>query len=208
SELGRRVLDVTDFGFHLRPLKDLRPANTVTRLETRGGRVLMAGHVLNPLGRIRPDADPEGVLEFRDRRRPASRWRVRADLRHEDDRLAWRAEFDPVRRIRPFGLVDRIWDVRLRVRAGGETMVARLGRGDDSPPLDGVVLPVRPRLTRLAADRLRSYVTRGGHLAFALEAANPWARTAAAAARRLPPARAVKAVWRRLRRLHRRTRRK
>lgn len=208
GELGRRVLDVTDFGFHLRPLKDLRPANTVTRLETRGGRVLMAGHVLNPLGRIRPDADPEGVLEFRDRRRPSRRWRVRADLRHEDGRLAWRAEFDPVRRIRPFGLVDRIWDVRLRVRAGGETMVARLGRGDDSPPLDGVVLPVRPRLTRLAADRLRSYVTRGGHLAFALEAANPWARTAAAAARRLPPARAVKAVWRRLRRLHRRTRRK
>src|SRR5690606_11479970 len=67
---------------------------------------------------------------------------------------------------------------------------------------------VRPRLTRLAADRLRSYVTGGGHLAFALEAAYPWARTAAAAARRLPPARAVKAVWRRLRRLHRRTRRK
>ncbi|WP_207933308.1 CDP-glycerol glycerophosphotransferase family protein [Actinomadura sp. GC306] len=190
--LGRRVLDVTDFGFHLRPLKDLRPANTVTELEMRGGRVRMAGHVLNPLGRIGPDADLSGTLEFRDRRRRARRARIRARVRHDGDRLGWAAEFDPAAAIRPAGLVDPVWDVRLRIRVDGEDVVTRLGEGRESPRLNGVVLPVRPRLTRLAADRLRSYVTGGGHLAFALESGNPWARQAAAAARRLPVARAVR----------------
>ncbi|XRQ16174.1 CDP-glycerol glycerophosphotransferase family protein [Actinomadura welshii] len=207
GDLGRRVLDVTDFGFHLRPLKELRPAGTVTRLEPRGGRLHMAGHVLNPLGRIGPDARLSGTLEFCDRRRPSRRARVRAVVRHEGDRLAWRAEFDPARRIRPVGLIDPVWDVRLRVRVDGEGMVVRLGEGPGSPRLDGVVLPVRARLTRLAADRLHSYVTGGGHLAFALEAANPWARLAAAAARRAPLARAGRLAWRRARGLDGRVRR-
>ncbi|RFS81220.1 glycosyltransferase [Actinomadura spongiicola] len=201
--LGRRVLDVTGFGFHLRSLRELRPVNTVTRLETRGGRVRMAGHVLNPLGRIGPDADLTGTLEFRDRRRRVPAGRVRVKVRHEGDRLGWHTEFDPRRRIRPVGLIDPIWDVRLRVRVNGEEMVTRLGAGDGSPPLGGVALPVRPRLTRLAADRLRSYVTSGGHLAFALETSTPWARLAGAAARRAarspagrPVLRWARRVWR------------
>ncbi|TDC44536.1 glycosyltransferase [Actinomadura sp. KC345] len=198
--LARRVLDVTNFGFHLRPLKELRPANTVTRLETRGGRVRMAGRVLNPLNRIRPDAELSGTLEFCDRRRPARKGRVKADVRHDGDRLTWQAEFDPTRRIRPAGFIDPVWDVRLRLRVDGESVVTRLGEGRESPRLEGVELPVRPRLTRLAADRLRSYVTEGGHLAFRLEAGSPWARLAAAAARRLPVAPAGLLAWRRARR--------
>ncbi|TDD36676.1 glycosyltransferase [Actinomadura sp. KC06] len=193
--LGRRILDVTDFGFHLRPLKELRPANTVTLLEARGGRVRMAGHVLNPLGRIRPDARLSAVLEFGDRRRRARKGRVRAAVRHEGDRLAWRAEFDPRKRIRPVGFVDPVWDVRLRVRVDGEDVVTRLGEGRGSPPLGGVELPVRPRLTRLAADRLRSYVTAGGHLAFVLEAGSPWARLTAAAARRAVTSPVGRLAW-------------
>ncbi|GAA4237776.1 hypothetical protein GCM10022254_50970 [Actinomadura meridiana] len=182
--LGARVLDVTGFGFHLRPLKELRPANTVTRLEARGGRVRMAGYVLDPLARIGPDAELSGTLEFRDRRHRAQKGRVRADLRHESDRIGWWAEFDPLARVRPVGFVDPVWDVRLRLRVNGEEIVTRLGEGPGSPPLDGVALPVRPRLTRLGGDRLRSYVTGGGHLAFALETSTPWARLAGAAARR------------------------
>ncbi|WUI03888.1 CDP-glycerol glycerophosphotransferase family protein [Spirillospora sp. NBC_00431] len=188
--LGRRVLDVTGFGFHLRPLKELRPANTVTRLEVRDGRVRMAGYVLNPAGRIRPDAELSATLEFADRRRRTGKARVRAVVRHEGDRIGWRAEFDPRRRIRPVGFVDPIWDVRLRVRVDGENVVTRPGEGPGSPPLDGVALPVRPRLTRLAADRLRSYVTGGGHLAFALETGSPWARLVGAVARRAARSRA------------------
>src|SRR5690606_2234961 len=108
------VLDVTGFGFHVRPLKDVRPANTVTRLEMRGGRLHLAGHVLNPLGRIPPDADLAATLEFCDRRRRARKARARAAIRHEGERLAWRAELDPARRIRPVGFIDPVWDVRLR----------------------------------------------------------------------------------------------
>jgi CDP-glycerol glycerophosphotransferase len=182
GRLGRRVLDVTGLGFHVRPLKELRPAGTVTRLEARGDRALIAGHVPNPLRRIPPDAALAGTLEFRDRRRGARRARIRAAVRHEGDRLAWRAEFDPVRKIRPVGFVDPVWDAWLRVRAGGEEMVCRLGEGAGSPPLEGVALPVRPRLTRLAGDRLRSRLTGRGDLAFRLEAASPWARLAGAAA--------------------------
>ncbi|NDU77035.1 glycosyltransferase [Actinomadura sp. DSM 109109] len=192
--LGRRVLDVTAFGFHVRPLRELHPANTVTRLEVRDGNVTMAGSVLNPLERIPRDAELAGTLEFRDRRRRSRKGRVRASVRHEGDRLTWRAEFDSARRIRPLGFVDPVWDVRLRVSVDGEEIVTRLGEGRGSPPLGDVALPVRPRLTRFAGDRLRSYVTEGGHLAFALEAGSLWARLARAVARRaarLWPARLV-----------------
>ncbi|MFI0483561.1 CDP-glycerol glycerophosphotransferase family protein [Actinomadura sp. 9N215] len=205
--LARRILDVTDAGFHLRPLRELRPANTVTRLEVRGGRVRMAGYVLNPLGRVRPDAELSGTLEFTDRRHPARKGRVRAVVRHEGDRLGWRAEFDPRARIRPVGFVDPVWDVRLRVRVDGEDVVTRPGEGPGSPPLDGVELPVRPRLTRLAADRLRSYATAGGHLAFALETGSPWAKLAAAVARRAARSRAGRLARRVIGRRARRARR-
>ncbi|WP_131735408.1 glycosyltransferase family 2 protein, partial [Actinomadura roseirufa] len=171
---GRRVLDVTDFGFHERPVGELRPANTVTRLEMRGGRARMAGHVLNPLGRIAPTAKLTATLEFHDRRRPRRRRRTEAVIEHRGDRLAWRADFDPRDRLRPFGFADPVWDVRLRVRADGEEIVTRPGDGAGAAPLGGVALPVRPRLTRLAAGRFRSYATEGGHLAFVLEPGGPW----------------------------------
>lgn len=201
GRLGRRILDVTGLGFHVRPLRELRPANTVTRLEMRGDRVLLAGHVLNPLDRIPPDAELAGTLEFRDRRRRSRRARARATVRHEGDRLAWRSQFAPAERIRPVGFVDPVWDVRLRIRVDGEDVVTRPGEGHGSPPLSGIALPVRPRLTRLAADRLRSYVTEGGHLAFALEATGPWARRAGAAARYVARSPAVRLARRGVRSL-------
>ncbi|MEV4678630.1 glycosyltransferase, partial [Actinomadura sp. NPDC049382] len=185
--LGRRILDVTGLGFHVRPLKELCPAGTVTRLETRGGRALLAGHVPNPLRRIPLDAELAGTLEFRDRRRRARRARVRAAVRHEGDRLAWRAEFDPAAEIRPLGFVDPVWDAWLRVRADGEDMVCRLGEGRGSPPLEGVALPVRPRLTRLAGDSLRSRLTGRGDLAFTLETAAPTRPAEGPSGRPQPP---------------------
>ncbi|MFD0687374.1 bifunctional glycosyltransferase/CDP-glycerol:glycerophosphate glycerophosphotransferase [Actinomadura fibrosa] len=200
---GRRVLDVTDFGFHQRPLKEMRPANTVTRLEMRGGVVHMAGHVLNPLGRVPAGAALSATLEFFDRRRPGRKQRAKARIEHRGGRLAWRAAFEPRRRIRPFGFVDPVWDVRLRVRAGAEEMITCPGDGAGSPPLAGVALPVRPRLTRLAGDRLRSYVTEGGHLAFLLEGGLPWGRPARAAVLRAAGTPTGREAWRRVRRLHR-----
>ncbi len=125
--------------------------------------------------------------------------RARATVRHEGDRLAWRSELAPAGRIRPVGFIDPVWDVRLRVRVDGEELVTRLGEGRGSPSLAGVALPVRPRLTRIAADRLRSYVTDGAHLAFALETASPWARLAGDAALRAARSPAGRLAWRRAR---------
>ncbi|QXJ25993.1 CDP-glycerol glycerophosphotransferase family protein [Actinomadura graeca] len=197
---GRRILDVTDFGFHERPLRELRPANTVTGLEMRGDKAHMSGYVLNPLERIRPDSRLAATLEFRDRRRPSRRRRTRARIEHRGGRLDWRADFDP-RRVHPVGFVDPVWDVLLRVRVDGEELVTRPGDGAGSPPLDGVALPVRPRLTRLAAGRLRSYVTGGGHLAFTLDPGGAPARLAGAAVHRAATTRAARRAWREVRRL-------
>ncbi|MCP9985021.1 CDP-glycerol glycerophosphotransferase family protein [Actinomadura madurae] len=97
--------------------------------------------------------------------------------------------------------------MRLRLRADGEEVVTRLGAGRGSPSLGGVALPVKPRLTRFAADRLRPYVTGGGHLAFALETGGPWARLAGAAARRAARSPAGRLSWGRGRRLGRSVRR-
>ncbi|MUN38970.1 glycosyltransferase family 2 protein [Actinomadura litoris] len=178
--LARRVLDVTGLRLHKRSLKKLRPANTVTRLEMRDGLARVAGTVLNPLGRIPPGAALTAALEFRDRRRPSRTARTPARVEHRGDVLAWSAEFDPARRIRPIGLTDPVWDVRLRVGTGRGELVTRPGAGPGSPPLDGVAFPVRPRLTRFAADRLLSYTTAGGHLAFALDSAGTRGRLARA----------------------------
>ncbi|RSN71329.1 bifunctional glycosyltransferase/CDP-glycerol:glycerophosphate glycerophosphotransferase [Actinomadura sp. WAC 06369] len=205
--LGRRVLDVTGFGFHLRPLRELCPGNTVTRLEVRDGCARIAGHVLNPLGRVPPDADLSAVLVFRDRRGRAPAARVGADVEHRGDRLVWRAEFDPRRCVRPIGFVDRLWDVRLRVTVNGETMVTRPGSGTGSPPLNDVDLPVRPRLTRLAGDVLRSHVTAAGHLSFVLDGRGRGARFAGAVVRGAAGTPAGRNSWRRARRLHRSARR-
>ncbi|HEU5031451.1 MAG TPA: CDP-glycerol glycerophosphotransferase family protein [Spirillospora sp.] len=212
GDLGRRVLDVTDFGFHMCPLKELRPAAVVTRLEVRGGRARMAGHVLNPLDRIPRGASLSASLEFRDRRRDARRARVPAEIVHEGGRLAWRAEFDPRARVRPIGFVDPVWDMRLRVKVDGEEILTRPGESAATgaaggPDLRGVGLPVRPRLTRLAGDVLRSYVTEGGHLAFALATADPRTRRAATAVARAAGSPPARTGWRRARRLERSMRR-
>ncbi|MBE1535617.1 bifunctional glycosyltransferase/CDP-glycerol:glycerophosphate glycerophosphotransferase [Actinomadura algeriensis] len=201
--LGRRVLDVTGFGFHLRPLRELCPGNTVTRLEVGDGCARIAGHVLNPLGRVPPDAELSAVLVFRDRRGRAPAARIGTDVEHRGDRLAWRAEFDPRRRVRPIGFVDPLWDVRLRVTVNGETMVTRPGTGPGSPPLNDVDLPVRPRLSRLAGDVLRSHVTANGHLSFVLDARGRGARVAGTLVRGAVRTRAGRGSWRRARRLHR-----
>ncbi|GAA2582186.1 CDP-glycerol glycerophosphotransferase family protein [Actinomadura fulvescens] len=218
SALARRVLDVTGLGLHQRPLRELSPANTVTCLAMRGGRAHIEGHVLNVLRRVPANAELSGTLELNDRRRPARVRRIPATVTHDGDRLRWRADFDPARRLRPFGFADPVWDVRFRLDVDGEEIVTRpgegTGTGESTCPgestgtgtgqtLEGVVLPVRPRLTRLAADGMRSYVTGAGHLAFKLEGAGRLTCATMAAvhwAAATPPGRGA---WTRVRRLER-----
>jgi CDP-glycerol glycerophosphotransferase len=168
---GRRVLDVTDEGYHTRPLGTMFLRNRLTGYGDDGrGTVRLSGSIVNPLGRIAPGSRLRGQLEFRARRRSLQTFRFPlTSLRHADDFLDWTAEADLGRRLRPLGVIDAVWDVRLILDVDGERLRTRLSA--DGLALDRArPLRVRPRLTRLVADRLEPRISRRGHLSFVLTA--------------------------------------
>ncbi|MEV5704757.1 CDP-glycerol glycerophosphotransferase family protein [Actinoallomurus sp. NPDC052274] len=163
AALRRRILDVTDLGLHSAPLDAFDLGGQVTAINRAGGELRLAGTVVNPLGRLGADLEPSGTLEIRDRRRKNRAFRIPVTVRHEADRIRWETEFAPARKIRPFGLVDQTWGLWLRLKVGGDTVTVRLT--SDGTAHDGVRVPVRPRLTRLAGDHLEAYVAESGELA-------------------------------------------
>ncbi len=90
-------------------------------------------------------------------------------LRHEGDAIHWETVADLTAKLRPLGIVDTIWDVRLRLDVDGVRTTSRLTVADTG--LSGG-LPVRPRLSRMVADRLEPHVSAKGHLAFRLVSEN------------------------------------
>ncbi|MET9297059.1 bifunctional glycosyltransferase family 2 protein/CDP-glycerol:glycerophosphate glycerophosphotransferase [Streptomyces sp. NPDC003077] len=166
---GRRVLDVTELGYHTRPLRTLFLRNRLTEYRDDGrGTIRMAGSIVNPLGRITPEARLRGRLEFRARRRSLQTFTFPlALLRHDGDSLVWDAEVDVAARLRPLGVIDAVWDVRLILDVDGTSLRTRLSVGGTDLE-DAVRLKVRPRLTRLVSDRIEPSVSRRGHLSFVL----------------------------------------
>ncbi|MEU6038628.1 CDP-glycerol glycerophosphotransferase family protein [Actinomadura sp. NPDC047616] len=210
SREARRILDVTHLGLQQCPLSELRPLNVVTGLTVRDGRARLRGHVLNPLGRVAGDATMTASLELSARLRPRRVFRVTATVTHAGDRLLWAADFDPVRQVGPVGVADAVWDVRLRLNVDGEEVVTRLSGRELGGAVEHVLLPVRPRLSRLAAGSLRPYITTRGNLAFVLHRSGRAWRTARAAAKAPLGRRALRSARRTLRaarRLHRAARR-
>ncbi|NBM17859.1 CDP-glycerol glycerophosphotransferase family protein [Streptomyces sp. GC420] len=171
---GRRALDVTGLGLHSRPLDRMFLRNALTSYAAHGRTVRLGGRIVNPLGAVPPEAALGAELEFRARRRgPGSgifRFPVPA-VRHEGEYLGWEAEIPLGRVLKPLGLVDTVWDVRLRLTADGVRTTTRLTAADTG--LAGDDLPVRPRLTGLVGDRLSPEVSSKGHLAFRLVAGSP-----------------------------------
>jgi CDP-glycerol glycerophosphotransferase len=172
GEFARRVLDVTELGYHSRPVGRLLLRNELTRYEREaggGGGVRLAGRVTNPLGIVPPGARLTAELEFY-ARRPGVRlqtFRVPVPaVRHEGPYLTWEAAADLTRTLRPLGIVDAVWDVRLHLDVDGERTTSRLTAAE--PGLVTGELPVRPRLTRLVADRIEPQISARGHLAFRL----------------------------------------
>ncbi|MBO2449448.1 CDP-glycerol glycerophosphotransferase family protein [Actinomadura barringtoniae] len=211
GDQARSVLDVTDLDFHRRPLSGLRLGNVVTRMRLDdGGRAVISGYVLNPLGRVPADAEIKARLELADRRRPGRVRRVRATVEHAGDRLLWRATFDPMRKVRPLGFADPVWTLRLRLVVNGETIQTFPGPQDDETEAstDGLSLPVRPRLTRLAADRMRSYVTSAGHVAFRLDGEGRLTRLSRGLVHRAAATSTGRRAWRRIRSVERAVKRK
>jgi CDP-glycerol glycerophosphotransferase len=168
---ARRVLDVTELGYHTRPVGKLFPRNELTEYEQpeRGGVVRLAGRVTNPLGVIAPDARLTAELEFSARRKGLRLQTFRfpvATVRHDGPYVSWEASANLSKGLRPLGIVDAVWDVRLHLDVDGERTTTRLTA--TRPGLATGEVPVRPRLTRLVADRVEPEVSARGHLAFRL----------------------------------------
>lgn len=170
GEFARRILDVTELGYHARPVGKLFLRNELTEYEETGrGGVRLAGHVTNPLGVIPPVARLTAELEFY-ARRPGVRFQTFrvpvAMVRHEGSYVSWEATADISKTLRPLGIVDAVWDVRLHLDVDGERTTSRLTAAE--PGLATGELPVRPRLTRLVADHVEPQISARGHLAFRL----------------------------------------
>ncbi|MDL4816242.1 bifunctional glycosyltransferase/CDP-glycerol:glycerophosphate glycerophosphotransferase [Actinomadura opuntiae] len=201
---ARRVLDVTGLGVHSAPLGDLVLGGRVTAMRRDGKALRLSGTVVNPLGRIPEDAELGARLEIRDRRRPRRAFRVPATVRRENGRIAWEAVFFPSHVIRPIGLVDQTWALWLRLTAGDTAVEVRL-TSEGTAHCD-LAVPVRPRLTRAAGDRLVAYVAATGELALRVEAGRWPARVTLAVLRRAARTGAGRRWWRRFARAERRLR--
>ncbi|MFF8942900.1 CDP-glycerol glycerophosphotransferase family protein [Streptomyces sp. NPDC014864] len=198
----RAVLDVTALGYHAKRLDQMALRNRLTEYSASGDTVVLAGEIVNPLHTVAADAKLTAELEFRARRRSLQTFRFPVPApRHQGDTIAWRAEVPLARRLRPLGIVDDVWDVRLHLTADGRRTTSRLTVGTvDLEHAEAV--PVRPRLTRLMADRLEVQVSAKGHLAFRLTQHGQAARVGRAAVERNlhgRPARAAKGAYRKLR---------
>ncbi|NXY96324.1 CDP-glycerol glycerophosphotransferase family protein [Streptomyces sp. BR123] len=172
---ARRILDVTEQGFHTTPLSSLVLGNRLTSYEDDGrGSVTLAGSVVNPLGRIAPEAEVKASLEFRARRQVGVRsfsFPVES-VRHAGDTIEWRATADIGSTVRPLGIIDAVWDVRLKLTAGSDRLTTRVSVG--GVDLESAArLRVRPRLTRLVSDRFEPEVTKKGNLSYVLIAEGP-----------------------------------
>ncbi|RSS81088.1 bifunctional glycosyltransferase family 2 protein/CDP-glycerol:glycerophosphate glycerophosphotransferase [Streptomyces sp. WAC06614] len=179
---ARRILDVTDQGFHTTPLASLHLGNRLTGYEDDGrGTVTLTGSLVNPLGRITTDVELSAELEFRARRQVGVRsftFPV-SSVRHAGDTIEWSGTADIGRTVRPLGIIDAVWDVRLKLKAGEDRITSRVSAG--GVDLDrAATLRVRPRLTRLVSDRFEPEVTKKGNLSYVLVAQGPAAvRTSA-----------------------------
>uniref|UniRef100_A0AAU1IC15 Bifunctional glycosyltransferase family 2 protein/CDP-glycerol:glycerophosphate glycerophosphotransferase n=1 Tax=Streptomyces sp. NBC_00180 TaxID=2903632 RepID=A0AAU1IC15_9ACTN len=174
---GRRILDVTDAGWPVLPLRQLFLRNELTHYEDDGrGAVSLAGSIVNPLGRIKSDSRIRAQLEFRARRRSPKAFRFPlTSLRRTEQALEWQAQVHLAKQLRPLGIIDTVWDVRLLLDVDGVPLRTRLS-ATSAQLSDASPLHVRPRLTRLVADRLEPSVSRRGHLSFVLTAHGPAAR--------------------------------
>jgi CDP-glycerol glycerophosphotransferase len=165
---GRHVLDVTDLGHHIKPVDRMFLRNALTSYESTGATVRLAGRVTNPLGVIPPGARLAGELEFY-ARRPGVRFQTFRfpvkNVWHAGETVAWEGAAN-LMAVRPLGIVDAVWDVRFHLDVDGVRTGTRLTAAE--PGLATGQVPVRPRLTRLVADRMEPVVSSRGHLSFRL----------------------------------------
>ncbi|MBW6433143.1 bifunctional glycosyltransferase family 2 protein/CDP-glycerol:glycerophosphate glycerophosphotransferase [Actinoplanes hulinensis] len=179
DELGRAVLDVTELGLQDRPLSKLRLGGRIDSVHRDGELVTIAGSFGNPLGRITVESAPKAQLVFSERRSKRRVFKTRAQLVVDEQRIGWTVTFEPEKLLRPVGLIDPNYSVRLHLAVGTDS--ADLALFADDEVTDALRLPARPKLTRLTADLLQGYRTDSGNVALRLDADGSAAKLGTAA---------------------------
>ncbi|MFJ5093308.1 CDP-glycerol glycerophosphotransferase family protein [Streptomyces sp. NPDC088557] len=171
TEQGRQILDMTSAGYHTRPLTSLALGNRLTSYSSDDGIVRLAGRVINPLGRISPEARLSAVLEFSARRSVGGKTaRIPVTtVRHAGDWIEWESLADIARTVRPLGIIDAVWDVRLILTVDGQRLRTRVSVSG-TPIDEAEALRIRPRLTQLVSDRFVPEITKKGNLSYVLAA--------------------------------------
>lgn len=192
TDAGRAALDVTELGWSRVAFGRSNPATRLTGLRLVGGnRLRIEGETVNPLRRIPDTAGLSAVLEFRPTARAVRTYRRKVgEIHHEGNRIRWVAELDMTGTVRPIGIIDQNWEVRLRLTAGqlgtAESRITalRLPEADSSGGDDGanspLTIPARPKLTRAVGDQWVAGINHRGAFTFTLVARNPVARAVTA----------------------------
>ncbi|WP_084704264.1 bifunctional glycosyltransferase/CDP-glycerol:glycerophosphate glycerophosphotransferase [Phaeacidiphilus oryzae] len=167
TEEGRRLLDVTESGYHNKRIDQLDLRNQITGYHEGPDGATISGRIVNPLGKIGPDARLSARMLFKARRRSLQSFTFPVrEVRYDGDGIVWETTADLARQLHPLGVIDAVWDVFLYLDADGRETRTALTVGDYD--LRGGALPVRPRLTRLVADGFEPSASAKGHLAFVL----------------------------------------
>lgn len=174
--LGREILDVTDQGWHLKTLAQQWLGNTLTSYGYSGGMLRLGGRIVNPAGAITKSTAMTAHLEFSPRRKRLGRVvSVPVDvLRHAGDHVVWESAVDVTKAVHPVGLIDKVWDIRLRLKADNQVTRTRIFApmlADEPTPI-----PVRPVTGPLLADHFQAHVSAKGHLSFELVPGKPLAQ--------------------------------
>ena len=180
---GRLALDVTEAGYHQLSLPESNLASRLTGLEVlstgrRSARLRLSGETVNPLGKVPADAALSAQLEFRPGQRALRQYRVKAaEVRHEGDRIRWSGEVDVAKTVRPVGVVDQMFEVRFRLKAGDlGTMATRVTAIQLPSGAAELELPARPLLTKAVGDHWVIRINHRGIVTLQLQAHNALAK--------------------------------
>jgi CDP-glycerol glycerophosphotransferase len=160
----RRVMDVTEMGFHRLPFSRINLYNQVTSARVVGSRLHLEGTVVNQLGRLDPPGDLSLSVSVRNRGRPSRRTHRVDDWTLSGDRLHYRTVVDLSRAVGALDAQVPFWDIRLEISKDGATNVTTFSI--DPAMVSGQPIRVRGRLGGVAPGYLVPFVTPKLNLSF------------------------------------------
>jgi CDP-glycerol glycerophosphotransferase len=124
------------------------------------------------------DVPLSAQLEFRPGQRALRQYRVKVtEIRHEGGRIRWSGVVDVAKTVRPVGVVDQMFEVRFRLKAGElGTMATRVTAVKLPEAAASLELPARPLLTKAVGDRWVVRINHRGVVTLQIASHNPIAK--------------------------------